>query len=120
VLPSEFEGLSAALLEAASMGLPAVVTDVGGNSDVVIDGETGYLVPPNNPAQLAMAMRRLMDASPESRRLFSEAARRHADNHFRFQVIMEKWLKLYSELPEEVRSNQRDEKSANPDLVVVK
>ena len=120
VMSSEFEGLSAALLEAASVGLPAVVTDVGGNSDIVIDGETGYLVPPKNPERLAGAMRRLMDAPAEVQRSFGEAARRHAIETFRFSVIMEKWLKLYGDLPERARASQRDKSVAKPDLAMAK
>jgi glycosyltransferase involved in cell wall biosynthesis len=96
------------------------VTDVGGNSDVVMEGETGYLVPPDNPAQLALAMRRLMEAPAERRKSFSEGARRHAINHFRFPVIVEKWLRLYGELPEEGRSNKKDESGASVDLAVAK
>jgi glycosyltransferase involved in cell wall biosynthesis len=120
VMSSEFEGLSAALLEAASMGLPAVVTDVGGNADVVIDGQTGYVVPPDNPAQLALAMRRLMDAPTETRNMFSELARRHAHDQFSFSVIVEKWLTLYGESPDEYHSRETGETSSNVDLVVVK
>ena len=56
VMASDYEGLSIALLEAASMGLPAVVTNVGGNAEAVADGVTGYVVAPGDPARLAAAM----------------------------------------------------------------
>ena len=118
VMPSEFEGLSVALLEAASAGLPAVVTDVGGNSDIVIDGETGYLVPPKNPARLARAMRRLMDAPADVHRSFGEAARRHANESFRYSVIMEKWLKLYFDLPERASASEKANSVSKPDFVM--
>jgi glycosyltransferase involved in cell wall biosynthesis len=120
VMSSEFEGLSVALLEAASIGLPAVVTDVGGNSDIVIDGETGYLVPPKNPARLAGAMRRLMDAPVNVQRLFGEAARRHAIDGFRFPMIMEKWLELYFDLPERASASQKDKSVSKTDFVMAK
>ena len=99
VMSSEFEGLSAALLEAASTGLPAVVTDVGGNAEVVIDDITGYVVPPGAPAQLARTMQRLMDASPELLQTMGDDAREHCQAQYRIAEIMNKWLDLYATLP---------------------
>jgi glycosyltransferase involved in cell wall biosynthesis len=95
VMSSRFEGLSAALLEAASMGLPSVVTNVGGNPDVVIDGDTGYIVEPENPDAIANAMHSIMRAQPEERRAFSVASRRRCLDHFQFEAIARKWLDLY-------------------------
>jgi len=102
VLSSEFEGLSAALLEAASVGLPAAVTDVGGNREIVVPERTGYLVPPANPAELAGAMRTVMDASPDQRRQWGEAARRHCAETFSFEIVTQKWLDLYDSYPAQV------------------
>ena len=59
VLPSDWEGLPITLLEAMAAGVPAVVTDVGGNREVVRDGVDGFLVPPGDPAALARAVERL-------------------------------------------------------------
>lgn len=53
VLPSLWEGLPLALLEALCSGKPVVCTRVGGNAEVVIDGENGFIVPPSDPAALA-------------------------------------------------------------------
>lgn len=61
VLPSYREGLPRALLEAAAMGRPAVASDVPGCRQVVVEGVTGYLVPPRDVASLAGAMQRLID-----------------------------------------------------------
>ena len=96
VMSSEFEGLSAALLEAASAGLPAVVTDVGGNADVVGHHRTGYVVPPGDPAQLSAAMQRLMETSPEELQSMSAAARKHCYEQYRISTIMDQWLALYA------------------------
>lgn len=64
VLPSHSEGLSIALLEACRAALPIVATDVGGNAEVVDDGQTGLLVPASNAAALQEALQRLLgDAS---------------------------------------------------------
>ena len=67
VLSSDIEGLPLVLLQAAASGLPMVSTDVGGNSEVVIDGENGWLVPPQSPERLSAAMKRLMSLPGEER-----------------------------------------------------
>lgn len=64
VLPSYREGTPRAVLEAMSMGRPAIVSDVPGCREVVVDGETGALVPARDPAALAAAAERLI-AHPE-------------------------------------------------------
>lgn len=56
VLPSRQEGFSNALLEAMASGLPAVATDVGGNSEAIVDGEGGAIVPPFDAGALAEAV----------------------------------------------------------------
>jgi glycosyltransferase involved in cell wall biosynthesis len=95
VLSSSFVGLSMALLEAAASGLPAVVTDVGGNRDLVLDGQTGHVVPPANPQALATAITRLMELSLGERRALGNFARRHCVEHYRFEGIGEQWVRLY-------------------------
>ena len=96
VLSSAFEGLSAALLEASAMGLPAVVTDTGGNPEIVLDGVTGHLVPPGDPARLAAAMKKLAAASSEERQRLGAAARQHCWANYRFEAIARRWTDLYS------------------------
>ena len=95
VMSSHYEGLSIALLEAASMGLPAVVTDVGGNAEVVTDGVTGYVVEPGNQASLAAAMEKLQSAPAEARRSFGRAAREHCQKAFSIETIVDRWIELY-------------------------
>lgn len=55
-LSSLYEGISISILEAMSVYLPVVATDVGGNREVVVDGQTGWIVPPNDPEKMARAM----------------------------------------------------------------
>ena len=78
VLSSATEGLAHVLLEALIVGTPSVATSVGGNPEVVIDGENGRLVPTENPQALADAIRDLLDA-PDLRARYAEAGyARHA------------------------------------------
>jgi glycosyltransferase involved in cell wall biosynthesis len=95
VMSSKCEGLPMALLEAASMGLPAVATDVGGNSEIITDGVTGYLVSPGEPAELADALRRLMMISPACRRAMGLAAQQHCRDYYSIAAVMDQWLTLY-------------------------
>jgi glycosyltransferase involved in cell wall biosynthesis len=60
VLPSVFDGLSIALIEAMALGTPVAITGVGGNPEVVDDGQHGLVVPPSDPDALARAMIRLL------------------------------------------------------------
>jgi len=73
VLPSLTEGLSNALLEAQSVGLPAVVTSVGGNTDIVKDGVNGIVVESDNSTQLSSALIELI-ISKEKRFFMSKNA----------------------------------------------
>jgi glycosyltransferase involved in cell wall biosynthesis len=59
VLPSKAEPFGLAILEAMSLGKPVVATAAGGPLEIVVDGATGLLVPPNNPAALAGALQTL-------------------------------------------------------------
>ena len=81
VLASYAEGIPRVLLEAAAMGKPAVGTDVRGTREVIVDGETGYLVPSRDVPALANAISRLA-ADPARRREMGETARRRAETHF--------------------------------------
>ena len=100
VMSSAWEGLPMVLLEAAASGLPIVATDVGGNSEVVIDGKTGFLVPPKDPDALAQAMLRLMGLPPEERRRMGAVARQHIEANYSLDRVVDQWEALYTELLE--------------------
>jgi glycosyltransferase involved in cell wall biosynthesis len=82
VLSSRSEGFPVSILEAMSAGLPVVASDVGGVSEAVVHGETGLLVPANDPGALAEALERLLRDVPLRLRLGAtglERVRRHFD-----------------------------------------
>lgn len=95
VLPSLWEGLPLALLEAMATGLPVVATRVGGNPEVVIHGETGILVPPNDPRALAQAVHTLHDPSPRMR--MGQAGKARVREHFSAGQIVPKMEALYAQ-----------------------
>ncbi|GGK47070.1 glycosyltransferase family 4 protein [Salinarimonas ramus] len=88
------EGLPKALLEAAACGRPMVATDVPGNREIVVDGETGFLVPPRDPEALAAAVRRLA-GDAELRRRMGGAARERAERLFSSEVVARETIALY-------------------------
>jgi glycosyltransferase involved in cell wall biosynthesis len=95
-LSSDSEGMSRTLLEAMAIGLPAVVTDVGGNRELVADTVSGSLVPPGDPAAFAAALDRLLASAP-LREQMGRAARERADG-FSLDRMTQRYLLLYEEL----------------------
>jgi sugar transferase (PEP-CTERM/EpsH1 system associated) len=94
VLPSRAEGISNTILEAMASGLPVVATRVGGNPELVVEGDTGMLVPPESPLALASAIRTyLLDASQAIRH--GEAARKRAEADFSIPGMVESYLTVY-------------------------
>lgn len=83
VVPSRSEGFSLVALEAAQAGRPVVAARVGGIPEVVVDGETGLLVPPEEPAALAAAILELI-GDPARAEILAANARRRADEAFRW------------------------------------
>lgn len=97
VLSSVWEGMSNSLLEAMAAGRPVVATRVGGNPEVVVDGETGLLVPPKNARALADAVLRLLRDRDLARR-FGEAARRRVESQFTLEQMIRRMEDLYDDL----------------------
>ncbi|MGA3095363.1 MAG: glycosyltransferase [Bryobacteraceae bacterium] len=97
-LSSVVEGLPMALLEGASSGLPAVATGAGGVREAILDGQTGFVSPPGDPAALADAMSRLADLSPDARARMGRAARAHAVACFDLKRVAATWDRAYREL----------------------
>jgi glycosyltransferase involved in cell wall biosynthesis len=97
VHPATMEGLGIILLQAAASSLPVVATAAGGIPEAVVDGETGFLVPPENPEALAKAVSALL-ADPALARAMGEAARNRVLREFSVSRMVEGNLAVYQEL----------------------
>jgi glycosyltransferase involved in cell wall biosynthesis len=97
VHPSLQEGLSNALLEAMSFGLPVVATKIGGTVDVIIDGQNGVLVEPGNWRSLADAVLRLIDNRSEAMSLGREALKT-IERDYDVKRVHRRYIDLYHRL----------------------
>lgn len=94
VLPSFWEGLPIAILEAMAAGRPVIATRVGGIPEVVVDGQTGLLIPPGDIEALAKAILILCN-NPEQRIRMGQAAQCRARSLFDVKQMVEQIEKLY-------------------------
>ena len=97
LLCSHEEGFSNAILEGMAAGLPYIVTDVGGNAEAVIDGETGYVVPPRAPEALGQAIVKLAQ-DPDFAAKASKRARKRLEEHFSIDRCIADYDRLYKQL----------------------
>ena len=95
VLSSRSEGAPFSILEAMAAGLPVVASNVGGVGELVVDGETGLLVPPADPGRLAEALRRVLRDAALRRRL-GAAGRARAAERFDLRALQRAHLELYA------------------------
>jgi glycosyltransferase involved in cell wall biosynthesis len=94
-LPSYREGYPRSVLEANAMGLPAIVTNIRGCREAVVDGQNGLLVEPRQVVPLAGAMRKLHD-DPELRTRMSRAARARAVEVFDERLVFDRIIRRYT------------------------
>ena len=97
VLPSKAEGLSNAVLEYMAAGLPTIVSHVGGNPELIEDGVTGLLVPPQDSNALEVALLRLLRDEAFARRM-ADAGRRVATQDYSFERLVREVDALYTQL----------------------
>lgn len=97
VLASRWEGFPRSILEAMRAGLPVVASDVGGVSEAVTDGETGFLVPPQSSDALESRLRELLSSS-KLRCTMGTAARRAYEQTFAFPALVRSTVALYEDV----------------------
>jgi len=102
VLPSLSESLSNAVLESMAAGKPVVAARVGGNPELILDGETGRLVSPDNEEKLAEALEPLLQ-QPSLRTEWGVRARNLARDRFSLSRMRERYQQLYLDLLAEKR-----------------
>lgn len=97
VIPSLIEGSSFAILEAMALGKPVIATDVGGNPELVADGETGFLVGVNDSDALADRMAHLL-ASEDKASAMGRAGRKRLEANFTERQMLDKTADVYAGL----------------------
>ena len=102
VQPSESESCSMTTLEACACGRPVVATAVGGTPEIVEDGVTGILIEPREPAQIARAVLRLLEA-PDAAREMGLAAARRMQERFSLEACVETHARMYDAVAQRAR-----------------
>ena len=94
IVCSHQEGFSIATIEGMAAGLPMIVTDVGGLSELIVDGESGLVVPAKEPLNLAKAIGRLAN-DPQLRVRLGHAGKRRAEQKFSLETTVSQYERLY-------------------------
>jgi glycosyltransferase involved in cell wall biosynthesis len=97
VLPSLYEGLPLSILEAMAAGRPVIASAIGGNDEVIENGENGLLVPQADPEALAGALRALLSDPALARRL-AEAGRSRVRRELAAETMVERVMQVYDEV----------------------
>jgi glycosyltransferase involved in cell wall biosynthesis len=105
LLTSREEGFSNVILEGMAAGLAMIVTDVGGNAEAVVNGETGFVVPPRNPKAIGDAILELA-RNPEQRKRFGAAGRKRVLREFSIDKCVKAHADLYEEMLDKIEARK--------------
>ena len=97
VAPSRYESFGLIFLEAMNYSRPVIGCRAGGPEDIIVDGETGLLVPPQDPSALADAITALV-SSPEQRREMGRAGRRRLLDRYSHTAMAEEFVTVYRKM----------------------
>jgi len=117
VLPSVWEVLPIAILEAMASEKPVVCTNAGGDAELVKDGYNGYVVPMRNPGALAEKINALLD-DPEKMKSMGQASRRRAETEFDWKLIAARTKQVYEDLLMEKKRGRRKNNRYYPHINV--
>ena len=95
VQPSRWEGMPNTLLEAMASGRPIIASDVDGIRELIQNNEQGWLVPPENPVSLILAIIHVLEHKDEMLK-FAHSARKRAENCFSVGKMLDKWEAVLS------------------------
>ena len=93
LFPSRHEGMPNALLEAMASGLPVIASCIAGNEELVVDGETGYLVPSEDIESLQAALKQLL-SDPASREQMGRASRQYVEANYSWESTAQQYALL--------------------------
>jgi glycosyltransferase involved in cell wall biosynthesis len=105
VLPSRLEGMPLTLLEACAARLPILATQTGDNAEFVVENSNGHLIPPGNVDELAYYLERF--ALNPSLEKMGEASYALVQEHYDWASILDKYLRVYAQLPSSHSGNSR-------------
>ena len=97
VLTSDTEGLPGIVLEAAHFEVPTIATKVGGISECLIDGETGFLIPDRSIVAFSQKINQLLD-SPNQRIQLGQNAKKFISQHFRMDLVAQQYLDFFQQI----------------------
>ena len=104
VLPSCSEGMSNVILEAMACGLPVIATSVGGNPELVENGKTGLLIPPENVDALYNSLMKLLQ-DENTKEKMGKSGRKKVKDHFTWDKIAKEYLRLYELILTNISAN---------------
>ncbi len=107
VAPSRYESFGIVYLEAMAHGRPCVACNIGGPTEIIVQGETGLLVPPGDAAALAAALVELA-RNPDARRKMGRAARCRVEEHYTLESMVRRTIDLYEVVLDASRGERGD------------